>query len=247
MYFTGIGTVVNIALVIAGGLAGLFSGRFIKDRYQETILKILGFGIIVMALSGALSQMMVIDVVKTSGGFSAHINTQGTIMLIVSLSLGAIVGEWIDFDSWFEKFGTWLKQKTGSNGDNLFVDGFVSASLTICVGAMAIVGAINDGILQDPSMLYSKGVIDFFIIMAMAAAMGKGPIFAAIPVFAWQMLITFAATLVMPIMTDLATSNLAMVGNTLIVCVAVNMIWPKTIRVANVLPALIFAVAFAFI
>ena len=247
MYFTGIGTVVNIGLVVAGGLAGLVSGRFIKERYQETILKILGFGIVVMALSGALAQMMVVEVEQSSNGFSAHINTQGTIMLIVSLSLGAIVGEWVDFDSWFERFGTWLKVKTRSHGDNLFVDGFVTASLTICVGAMAIVGAINDGILQDPSMLYSKGVIDFFIILAMTAAMGKGPIFAAIPVFVWQMMITFAATLVMPIMTDVATSNLSMVGNTLIVCVGVNMIWPKTIRVANVLPALVFAVAFAFI
>ena len=158
--------------------------------------------------------MMVVEVEQASNGFSAHINTQGTIMLIVSLSLGAIVGEWVDFDSWFERFGTWLKVKTRSHGDNLFVDGFVTASLTICVGAMDIVGAINDGILQDPSMLYSKGVIDFFIILAMAAAMGKGPIFAAIPVFVWQIMITFAATLVMPIMTDVATSNLSMVGNT---------------------------------
>ncbi len=247
MYFTGIGTVVNILLVIAGGLIGLVSGRFIKSRYQETILKALGFCIVVMALGGALSQMMIVQVEENAGAFSAHINTQGTIMLIVSVSLGSIIGELIDFDSWFERFGEWLKIRTHSAGDNLFVDGFVSASLTICVGAMAIVGAINDGILQEPGMLYSKGIIDFFIILAMTASMGKGCIFSALPVFVWQELITFSASLVAPLMTAAATSNLSLVGNTLIICVGINMIWPKTIRVANVLPALVFAVAFAFI
>lgn len=234
----GLGTIVNAAAIVAGGLAGLLSRRFLKERYQETILKAMGFAIIVMALSSTLSQMFVIKI--------SELEVQGTMMMILSLALGALLGEYINLDHWFERFGTWLRDKTGNQSDSQFIDAFVSASLTVCVGAMAVLGSIQDGISGSHDTLYAKAILDLIIIMMMTASLGKGCIFSAIPVAILQGSITLLARGAAPLMTDAAIRNLALVGNVLILCVGVNLIWPKTIRVANVLPAIVIAVLFAF-
>lgn len=234
----GLGTIVNAAAIVAGGLAGLLSRRFLKERYQETILKAMGFAIIVMALSSTLSQMFVIKI--------SELEVQGTMMMILSLALGALLGEYINLDHWFERFGTWLRDKTGNQSDSQFIDAFVSASLTVCVGAMAVLGSIQDGISGSRDTLYAKAILDLIIIMMMTASLGKGCIFSAIPVAILQGSITLLAREAAPLMTDAAIRNLALVGNVLILCVGVNLIWPKTIRVANVLPAIVIAVLFAF-
>lgn len=235
----GLGTIVNAAAIVAGGLAGLLSRRFLKERYQETILKAMGFAIIVMALSSTLSQMFVIKLSK--------LEVQGTMMMILSLALGALLGEYINLDHWFERFGTWLRDKTGNQSDSQFIDAFVSASLTVCVGAMAVLGSIQDGISGSHDTLYAKAILDLIIIMMMTASLGKGCIFSAIPVAILQGSITLLAREAAPLMTDAAIRNLALVGNVLILCVGVNLIWPKTIRVANVLPAIVIAVLFSVI
>ena len=245
--FTGIGSVINAAAIAGGGLLGLAVGRFLKERFQETLMKILGFAVIVMAIGGSRSRMLVVPVTQNGDGFHAALDTQGTIMMILSLALGAILGELINLHKWFEKLGTFLRDKTGSQGDSRFIDAFVTASLTVCVGAMAIIGAIQEGIQGDPGTLISKAVIDFIVILTMASSMGKGCIFAALPVLVWQASVTYLAGLVAPIMTEVAISNLSLVGNVLILCIGVNMVWPKTIRVANLLPAVVIAVIFAFI
>lgn len=238
--FMGIGSVANALAIVAGGLIGMIAGRFLKERFQETILTIVGFGVMVMALGSTMAQMLVVDVEKAS------LDTQGAIMMIVSLAIGALIGEAINLDALFERFGAFLKEKTGSQGDAKFIDAFVTASLTVCVGAMAIMGAIQEGIEGDPNTLFSKAVIDLIIILIMASSMGKGAIFSAIPVLIWQGSITFLAGFLAPVMTEAAVSNLSLVGNVLIMCVGVNIVWPKTIRVANVLPAIVIAVVFAF-
>ena len=122
------------------------------------------------------------------------------------------------------------------------MDAFVTASLTVSVGAMAIIGSIQDGISGDYSILAAKAILDFVIILIMAASMGKGCIFSAIPVFVFQGLMTLLAAVLANLMTDAILDNLSMVGNILIACVGVNLIWPKTIRTANLLPALIITI-----
>lgn len=241
----GLGTIVNVLAILAGGLAGLVSKRFLKERYQETILKIMGFAIIVMALSSTLSQMFVVNISVEGDRWSGSLDVQGTMMMILSLAVGALLGEFINLDHWFERFGAWLRDKTGNQEDNRFIDAFVSASLTICVGAMAILGAIQDGVNGSPDTLYAKAILDLIIIMMMTASLGKGCIFSAIPVAVLQGTITLMAKEAAPIMTEAAVRNLSLVGNVLILCVGVNLIWPKTIRVANVLPAIVIAVIFA--
>jgi uncharacterized membrane protein YqgA involved in biofilm formation len=241
----GLGTIVNAIAISIGGLAGLVSRQFLKERYQETITKAIGFAVIVMALGSTLSQMLVVQITETTDTLQASLNTQGTMMMIISLAVGALLGELINLDHWFEVFGSWLRDKTGNQKDSRFIDAFVTSSLTVCVGAMAIIGSIQDGISGDHSTLFAKAILDLIIIMMMTASLGKGCIFSAIPVALLQGSVTLLAGVIEPIMTASAISNLSLVGNVLILCVGVNLIWPKTIRVANVLPAIVIAVLFA--
>lgn len=243
----GIGTIVNVMAIIAGGLCGLVTRRFLEERYQETIMKATGFAIIVIALGSTLSQMLVVKIAEAGDELTGSLDTQGTIMMILSLVLGALLGEWINLDRWFERFGAWLRDRSGNQEDRRFIDGFVSASLTVCVGAMAVIGSLEDGIRQDPQMLYAKAILDLIIIMIMTASLGKGCIFSAVSVGIFQGTITLLARGIAPVLTEEAVSNLSLVGNVLILCVGVNLIWPRTIRVANVLPAIVFGVIFALI
>ena len=166
-------------------------------------------------------------------------------MLIASLSIGAVVGELIDLEGKLERFGEWLKSKTGNSDDAGFVSAFVTASLTVCIGAMAIVGSIEDGAVGDHSILFAKAVLDLIIIMVMSASLGKGCVFSAIPVGLLQGIVTALAVLIRPYITEPAMNNLSLVGSVLIFCVGVNLFWGKKIRVANLLPGLIVAVVWA--
>lgn len=240
----GLGTLINVGLIIAGGLVGLLFSARITDALQESLLKVCGAAVIFTGIAGTLENMLVVSA-DTSGAFS--LSTQGTLMMVVSLALGTIIGEICDIDGCFEDLGIWLRDRFAGSGDTKFVDAFVTASLTVSIGAMAIMGAIQDGISGDWSTLALKGSIDCVIICAMAASMGKGCVFAALPVGVFQGLVTVLAHLIQPIMTEVALSNLSLVGNILIFCIGVNLVWPKTFKPANMLPAVVIAVVMAFL
>ena len=235
----GMGTIANVLAIIIGGSLGLFCKNLLKDRYQETIMKATGIATMFLALSGTLSKMFVIQ--------QEGIQTTGSMNVILSLVIGALIGEMIDIDHLFEKFGNWLKLKTKSQGDHQFVNAFVTASLTVCIGAMAIMGAIQDGIYANPSILFAKAVLDFVIILVMSSSMGKGCFFAFIPVAFLQGTLTALSVGLAQFMTTSLLNHLDMVGNILIFCVGINLIWPRTIRVANLLPALVVAVVLSFL
>ena len=175
------------------------------------------------------------------------LSTSGTMMMVISLALGAVVGELLDIEEKFNTFGEWLKVKTGNARDKNFVNAFVTASLTVCIGAMAVIGSIQDGMYGDHSILFAKAVMDFIIVLVMSASMGKGCAFSAIPVAVVQGCMTALARLLQPLMTDAAMTNLSLVGSVLIFAVGVNLLWGKKVRVANLLPALVVAVVMAYI
>lgn len=233
------GTVINAGAILAGGLLGLLFGKFLKEGHQETVSKTCGVSTLFIGISGALEGMLTVEGSGVTAGRS--------MLIVVCLALGALVGEALNIEGGFEKFGQWLKVKTGNARDQGFVDGFVTASLTVCIGAMAIVGAIQDGIAGDYSILATKAVLDLIIIMIMTCSMGKGCIFSAIPVVLLQGGVTCLAGLIKPLMTEAALGNLSLIGSVLIFCVGVNLVWGKKIRVANLLPAIVFAVAMAFL
>ena len=235
----GLGTLINVALIVAGGLAGLAGGRFLVPRVQDTLMKATALCVLFVGLGGALEQILAIE--------GDHLASGGTAMMVVSLAAGALMGEALNLEACIEQFGTWLKRRTGSEGDTGFVNAFVTASLTVSIGAMAIVGSIQDGIAGDWSTLALKGALDCIIICVMTASMGAGCIWSALPVGVFQGGVTLLARALQPLMTDAALSNLSLVGSLLIFCVGVNLIWPKTFRVANLLPAVVVAVICAFV
>ena len=167
-------------------------------------------------------------------------------MMIACFAVGVLLGEWIDLDTKMERFGEWLKEKTKSDGDNAFVDAFVTASLTVCIGAMAVVGSIRDGIYGDYSILTAKAVLDMIIVAIMTASMGKGCIFSAIPVGMFQGAMTLLAKVIEPFLTDEGLADMSLTGSVLIFCVGVNLIWGKKIKVANLLPVMFLAAVWPY-
>ena len=238
MIMPGLGTIINVLFIIIGGLAGMLFGNRLNERTRETLLLANAVAVLFIGISGAIGQMFKV----TDAG---SLETTGTMMLIASLSIGAVVGELIDLEGKLERFGEWLKSKTGNSDDAGFVSAFVTASLTVCIGAMAIVGSIEDGAVGDHSILFAKAVLDLIIIMVMSASLGKGCVFSAIPVGLLQGIVTALAVLIRPYITEPAMNNLSLVGSVLIFCVGVNLFWGKKIRVANLLPGLIVAVVWA--
>lgn len=234
----GLGTIINTAAIILGGLAGGLFGKRLTDRYQDILTKAMGLCVVFLGIAGALEKMFTIQNGKVVSG--------GTMMMIASFAIGSLVGEWINIEHHMNRFGEWLKVKSGNSKDKIFVDAFVTASLTVCVGAMAIVGSIQDGILGDYNTLLMKAILDFVIICVMTASMGKGCAFSAIPVALFQGSITLLARGIEPIMTEAALANLSLVGSMLIFCVGINLIWGKLFKVANMLPAIVVAVIWAF-
>ena len=235
----GLGTLINTAGILFGGLAGHFFGRLLKERHQNSLTAACGVSVLFIGIAGAMQGMLVLqDGAVVSGQ---------AMLVTLCLALGTLAGEIINIEGWFERFGEWLKAKTGNARDQKFVNAFVTASLTVCIGAMAIVGAIQDGILGDYSILATKAILDFIIIMVMSCSLGKGCVFSALPVLAVEGLITVFASFLKPIFTDLAMQYLSLIGSILIFCVGLNLVWGKKIRVANMLPAVILAVIASYL
>lgn len=196
--------------------------------------------VIFLGLTGTVKEMLQI-------GADGEVTLIGTNCMLASLIGGAVIGEAIDLEDRMERFGHWLQQKTGSGGDTRFVEGFVTASLTVCIGAMAVIGSINDRLLSDPSVLFAKTVIDAVIVMVMTSALGKGCIFSAISVGIFQGIIFLLAGFLEPIMTPAALKSLSAVGNILIFCVGTNLFGLPHVRIANLLPALVIAVVWVLV
>ena len=235
----GLGTIINSAAIIVGGVFGHLFGKILNERIQDSLQKASGICVLFIGIAGAMEGML-----KLSG---SSLLAGRSMFIVASLALGALVGEILNIEHGFERFGEWLKVKTGNAKDKSFVEGFVTASLTVCIGAMAVVGSIKDGISGDYSILVTKAILDLIIITVMTCSLGKGCAFSAIPVAVFQGLITALARLIKPLMTDGALANLSLIGSILIFCVGVNLVWDKRIKVENLLPSLVFAVAIAFL
>jgi len=233
----GLGTLINTGAIIAGGLLARLVGPRLKERHQNTLTVACGVSTLFVGVAGAMEGMLKME----NGGIAS----KNGMLVVICLTLGALIGEIINLEDAFELFGAWLKVKTGNAGDQGFVHAFVTASLTVCIGAMAIVGSIQDGIHGDYSILAVKSILDLIIILVMASSMGRGAAFSALPVFVLEGGMTLLARVIQPLMTDPALSYLSMIGSILIFCVGLNLVWGKKVRVANLLPAIVLAVAAA--
>ncbi len=231
---TGIGTIVNTLAVVVGGGAGLLLRSGIRERFKETLLQALGVSTMFIGISGALRGIFVVD--------GSLLDTRNTFLMIICLVLGALFGEWINIDLLMQRLGNFLRRKVKvKDEENSFAEGFVTTTIIICTGAMAIVGSFQDALLGDPSMLFAKSALDGVIAAILASTYGVGVLFSAIPLLVYQGSLTILAAWIKPILSDLMLFNISFIGSVLVFLIGVNMLFEKRIRIANFLPAMIFA------
>ncbi len=221
-----IGTLVNTMAIVIGSLFGLFFKNIFSDNIQKTVMHGLSLTVILIGLQMAFK-------------------TSDILIVIFSIVIGAIIGEIINIEGHLANFGDKLKDKFNSDND-LFVQGFVQASLVYCVGAMAIMGAIQDGLNSDPTILYNKSLLDGIASIAFSATFGIGVIFSAVPVLLYQGGISMLASWAENFLTDPLINEMTATGGLLIVAIGLNMVGATRIRVGNLLPSLLVAVILAY-
>lgn len=236
----GLGTIVNVIAVLAGSGIGLVIKNGMKQRFSDILTQACGVATIFIGVSGALQGMLAVAEDGTLTG-------QKSMLVILSLVIGSLAGEGCSIEDHIEGLGERIKKRLGRIGDSGFVDGFVTSTLIICVGAMAVVGSIQDGLTGDYSMLFAKSVLDFIIVLVLAASMGAGVLFSFIPLGIYQGGITLFAALIERYMTDVMIADLTCIGSVLIFCVGVNLTFGKRVKVGNMLPALLVPVIYHLI
>lgn len=219
-----IGVIVNTLAVICGSAVGLIFRRGIPKRLTDSVMMAIGLCILYIGISGALKG-------------------QNELVAIISMVIGAVIGTLIDIDKWLTLLGDKVAERTksGKNGGPSIAEGFVTASLLFCVGAMAIVGSFNAGLTGDNQLIYTKTLLDLISSVMLAASLGTGVIFSAACIFVYQGTLVLLAQYVAPILTDAAIAEMTCVGSLLIIALSLNTLGISKFKVANYLPALIIA------
>jgi len=232
----GLGTLINVAAIVLGGFVGLFVKKSLNEKLLDSVMKAIGVAVMFVGISGALTGLL-----KINGG---TIETSGTMLMIVSLILGTFIGELLKIEDRLEGVGEKLKNAVKVKDGGSFVEAFVTTTLIFCVGAMAIVGSLQDGLTGDYTMLAAKSVLDGIMALIIASTMGVGALFSAIPVFLYQGAITLLAEFISPILSQELILNLSYIGSTLIFCIGINQLFGKKIKTGNMLPALLIPIIY---
>lgn len=230
------GTLVNCVAVIVGGLIGLVFKKFIRQSWTDGINKALGVAVLVVGINGVLSNMLTVS----DDGFS----TSGELILIVSLVLGTLTGEILNLDGRFTAFTQKLENRFKFNN---FSTGFINATVLFCVGAMAIIGSINDGLNADHTVLFIKSALDFTAAVVMGATLGKGVVFSFIPLLVYQGGITLLAGTLGNVLVGDLLKQVCFVGYALIICIGLNFLITNKIKTLNMLPSILVPVIYSLI
>lgn len=215
-----IGVLANTLAVIVGGAVGLLIKKGVPERFSDAIMKGLGLCVLYIAIKGALEGTNVL-------------------VLIISVAIGAIVGTLCKLDEGIRAIGDKLQQRFKSgDGKSTFAEGFVTASLLFCVGAMTVVGSLDAGLTGDNSTLYTKALLDGIMSIVFASTLGVGVLFSAAFVFVFQGAIALSAGLIQPFLTDYSIAEMTCVGSVLMIAVATNMMGITKIKVMNLVPAI---------
>ncbi|MFH1136430.1 MAG: DUF554 domain-containing protein [Pseudomonadota bacterium] len=217
-----VGSMINAGAIIAGGLAGLIIGGKLPSNIRTIVFQGIGLAVLVIGLDMALK-------------------FERPLITIFSLIIGGIIGESIHLDDFLNSLGDRLKKRLKSKNE-LFTDGFVSASLLFCVGSMAIVGALDEGLRGDPTILMTKSVLDGFVSVALASTYGVGVLFSAAAVFAYQYGISLFASNFSEILSETLVNELTALGGLLIIGIGLNLLDIKNIKISNLLPSLLVLV-----
>lgn len=216
------GTIINVITILIGGAIGLLFRKRFPERISETALQIMGLFTLLIGIEMALQG-------------------KEMILVLISLALGAMIGEWINIEKGLDKFGDWIEKRLNIK-EGSPAKGFIYASLVFCVGSMAIVGSITDGVKGDSSILITKAMMDGIISIPFAAGMGFGVLGSAIPILIYQGGLTLLAKLLQPIFNAIVVRELTSVGGVIVMGIGINILGLKKIRVGNFLPALVLIV-----
>jgi len=222
-----VGTTVNAAAIIIGASVGLLFKKGIPDRVRLTITH--GVGLAVLLI-----------------GLQMSMQTQQILVVVISLVLGGLTGELLNIEGGLNRLGKWLELKIGS-GTGEVGRAFVTASLIYCIGAMAVMGSIEDGLNNNPRILFTKAALDGISSVVLTSTMGIGVAFSAIPVFVYQGAITLLAGLVKGVLSPAVMAEMTATGGLLIIGIALNIMNIIEIKVGNLLPSIFFAVPIAII
>lgn len=222
-----IATIVNAAAIIVGSFLGILFGGKVRREHMDTIAQ--GLSIVVLVI-----------------GIGPAIATNDILAVIICLVIGTILGEFLDIERRLDRLGDALKARFARKNSGSFTQGFVTASLLMCIGSMAVMGSLEAGIHQNYSILFSKSVIDGVMAVTFAAAMGIGVAFAALPIFVYQGALTLLASSLAPYLSEAVITEMSAVGGILLIGTALNMleILPKRIRVGNLLPAILLPILY---
>ena len=211
------GTIVNTVAILVGGFVGLLFRKGIADRFKTTVMQALGLSVFMIGLAGAL-------------------RSDNILLLIFSMVVGSLVGEALNIEEKLNRFGRWVESRSGQ-GEGQVARGFVAASLIYCVGAMAIVGALESGLTGSHETLYAKSLLDGVSAVIFASTLGPGVLLSALSVLVYQGGITLAAGALAAILLDSVILEMAAIGGLLIMGIAINILEIKRIPVGNMLPA----------
>ncbi len=233
------GTIINAVLVLVGGTIGLVFKKAISKEIEYSIHKATGVAVLVIGICGILSTML-------SSDSSGKISSSGELVLVVSLALGTFIGEILKLEDKLNKGCKKIEDKFKMSN---FAQGFITSTMIYCIGAMAIVGAINDGLLGDSSTLITKGIIDGITSIVLAASLGYGVLFSVIPVLIYQGGITLLAGALENVLVGDLLNNICMVGYALVMCIGINFLYnsDKQIKTVNMLPSLLVPVGYELI
>ncbi|MBQ5389678.1 MAG: DUF554 domain-containing protein [Clostridia bacterium] len=231
------GTIINCILVIVGATAGLLFKKLLPERLKDTLLQAVGLIVMFVGIGGAVSATLTL----TDGVFG----TKDTLNMILSMVFGTIIGELINIEKRLDTFGAFCQRKlVKGDARSTFAEGMVTASLIFVVGAMAVVGSLDNGIRGDNSTLVAKGIIDCITGMVLASTLGIGVMFSAIPVLVYQGAISLLGVYIEPYLTDAVISQMSFTGSILIFAIGVNMLGLTKIKVGNMLPAIFMPIVF---
>lgn len=233
----GLGTIVNCAAIAAGTTIGVFLKGGMPKRFETTIMQGLGLCTFFIGIGGAVCGFVAISADGT-------LSTQHTMLLVLSMTIGTIIGEALDIEQRLNDFGNWCRDKFSGGEDNQFVEGFVTASLLVCIGAMAVVGSLEDGLNGDPTILISKAIMDGVASIVFAASLGKGVYLSILPLGLYQGGITVLARFIRPWLTDELISQMSCIGSVLIFALSFNLMFGKKVKVGNLLPSIFVPVVF---
>lgn len=235
----GIGTIVNTGAVIVGGVFGYFLKSGVSERYKKIVMQGIGLSVLFIGISGTIKEIITI----VNGN---KLDTQFTMLMIFSLVIGGLIGEFLKIEERLENIGNWIQKKIPSKGDS-FSHGFVTASLIYCVGAMAIVGALEDGLTGNTATLFAKSILDGITAIIFGATLGIGVAFSSVTVLLYQGSITLLASFVKPWLNEVVISQMSLIGGILIFAIGLNLLEIKKINIGNLLPAVFIPVLYYII